>query len=127
MEAPKSRPSTNNETHYPLADRAANIIPPPSLFFHRRTYGRRSRGFRTGELSDKSPPPGNAPFQPEPRHGFFSQPRIVFHDGLSSQAAPWTLSRRQARTKMHNRSSVHRETPRVFAVAGEAQAPEGAG
>jgi hypothetical protein len=52
---------------------------------------------RTGEASDKSPPPGNASFQPEPRHGFFSRPRHLFHDGLSSQAAPWTLSPRQAR------------------------------
>jgi hypothetical protein len=96
------------------------MIPTPSLIFHRRTYRWRSQGFCTGEASDSPLPPGNAPFQPEPRHGFFSQPRILFHDGLSSQAAPWTLSRRQARAKVHSRLSVRRETPRVFAAAREA-------
>ena len=40
---------------------------------------------------------GNASFPPETRHGFFSPPGNLFHDGLSSQPAPGPLSRSQAR------------------------------
>jgi hypothetical protein len=60
-------------------------------------------------------------------------PRIFFttaefcHDRQSPQRSPWTLSRSQARAKVHSRSSVDRETSRAFAASGEAQAPEIAG
>jgi hypothetical protein len=68
--------------------RLPNMIPPPSLVSHGRTYGRRSQGFRTGEASDQPPPPDNASFRPQPRHGFFHHHGICFTKGCHPSRRP---------------------------------------
>jgi len=68
--------------------RLPNMIPPPSLVSHGRTYGRRSQGFRTGEALDQPPPPDNASFPPQPRHGFFHHHGICFTTGCHPSRRP---------------------------------------
>jgi hypothetical protein len=60
-----------------------------------------------------------APFQPEPRHGFFHDRGILSRQAVAPAGALDSLPS-QARAKVHSRSSARRETPRAFAASGEA-------